>query len=181
MLKSIKKEGKQIKNYTFASLLIKKQIAIMKKVLFFLPMLMIGLLFTSCSSDDDDSTTTTTDPIIGTWKMTSETKNGIEVPAEDIAEALAGKTIFNADGTYTSEDYETKSDGTLFLDRTISGTWKNTDGIYTLIIKDNPNTTKDESEILTRKIVFSSDKKTFTYTSINSDNSKTYVTTYTRQ
>lgn len=150
----------------------------MKKVLFFLPMLMIGLLFTSCSSDDNDSTTTTTDPIIGTWKQTSETKNGVEIPANVIAEELAGKTIFNADGTCMVEDYETKPDGTLFLDRTITGVWKNSgNGLYTIIEDSNI----EDSETYTMNPSFSSDNKTYTITEIENGGSYTFVATFTRQ
>ena len=119
----------------------KKQIAIMKKVLFFLPMLMIGLLFTSCSSDDDDSTTT--DSIVGTWKLTSESINSNNLKMD---------FTFNADGTLVSTYYETING--VETSKTVTGIWKNLGkGVYSVIDANGD----------TSIINFSSDKRTIEY------------------
>ena len=127
----------------------------------------------SCNNDDDS---TSLDPIIGTWKLTSETENGLE----KITDYDKNSTInFSEDGILTtnlfSEDQngECEEDGGFTEEDVV--TWVNVgDSFYTI----------DDGDTDTLEFVFSNNDDTFTLTDTDiEDDGETsvIVSVYTKQ
>lgn len=63
----------------------------------------VTLSFISCDGDDGNDGGNSSDPIVGTWKHTSEKKDGVETAtACDLTEVYT----FNADGTAIFQDFD---------------------------------------------------------------------------
>ncbi|WP_298548838.1 lipocalin family protein [uncultured Aquimarina sp.] len=98
------------------------------KNLFVSTLVVFLVIFSSCSSDDDTSDpVVVSDPIIGTWKITKSTINGIDQSLN--ACALNSTWAFLEDGTLVMTIFE--SNGVCVADR-VNTRWKKlSDSMYT--------------------------------------------------
>lgn len=157
----------------------------MKKIIY-----LFIVLFTlqSCSNDDSNptdpvtvadnepETTDTIDPIIGTWKLTSDLVNGIE----DANECNKNTTVtFSADGSYISDFYEQLNQNNCEATQKLEGTWVNNgDSNYTLVFTDEDG---ELTEVF--DFIFSENNTVFTITELDIYNgiTDTLTTTFTKE
>ncbi|MDH7447716.1 lipocalin family protein [Aquimarina sp. 2201CG14-23] len=82
----------------------------------------ISICITSCQTDDDAGPADTKDKFIGSWKITQEFENGIEVTVETCT--LQDVLTIKDDQNLTSTSYIAEN-GTCKLEETLTGTWEN--------------------------------------------------------
>ncbi|WP_378178369.1 lipocalin family protein [Aquimarina sp. SS2-1] len=117
------------------------------KKLILLVAVSISVFLTSCQSDDDAGPANTQDLFIGSWKITQEFENGVELEVEtcDLQDVLTVTADQNFSGTSHIEE-----NGTCILEDTFTGNWENLgDNIY----KITPD--MDAAEAIDATITFS--------------------------
>lgn len=120
----------------------------MKKTILVLAFLISAITFISCSSDDNSSSK---DPIIGTWGYIEVYENGIKGELDNCD--LQDIKVFNEDGTFSSEYYESSTGGDNCDKQSYTGTWKNNG--------DNKYTVIEDGDTLNYTITFDGDTFSF--------------------
>src|SRR5690606_34030395 len=107
----------------------------------------------SCSSDDDNGGQ---DPIVGKWQWTStvEFVNGEQQPKEELSECERKSSIeFNADGSASSNFFDTNGVGECIGEDSYPFTWVNKgNNIYGFFIEDEAEEDKVTFDGNTMKI-----------------------------
>lgn len=104
----------------------------MKKVIFLMLALTMGLGVISCSSDDDSGNQPQFN-IVGTWKVTAQYINNTQQDISDVC-AFKGNVKFISGGTYTEDVWMEDDTTACHLEETIGGTWVKSGNSYTVNI-----------------------------------------------
>lgn len=133
----------------------------MKKY-FLLPLMAAALIFTGCDEDDDDNGgngggSEAPASIVATWELVSVTYFVEIGDVGEFSETLAAdncnpkpETIFNADGTVTTVNFEIDSNEECEVLETLEGTYEEMEGDdkYLLTLEENGQEEQEEVEIL---------------------------------
>lgn len=115
----------------------------MKKIILLLAV--ISTIVISCKSDDDAAgPVDMQDPFVGTWKITQEFENGVEVMQEacDLEETIAIKNDMTFTGTYYMMGASSCEVG-----GTYAGTWENLGDSKYKVTSDDPEDTEVEATV----------------------------------
>ena len=111
-----------------------------KKIKRLLLLCVIGLTSMACPNDDVEDPTPE-NPIVGTWVFLEAYENGVLEQSEPCD--LEGDVVFAENGDFSGEYYvDDNADGTCELEEIDSGTWSNTENLYTITI-DGQSETKE--------------------------------------
>ncbi|MBW1295316.1 lipocalin family protein [Aquimarina litoralis] len=105
----------------------------------------ISTIMISCQSDDDGAgPVDMQDPFVGTWKITQEFENGVEVMQEacDLEETIIIKDDMKLSGTY----YMMGTSGCT-VGGTYTGTWENLGNNKYKVTSDDPEATSTEATV----------------------------------
>ena len=100
----------------------------MKKSLKYLTLILSIIVLTSCSNNDDGSTENSIDPLIGSWKYSTQFENDIQITVNDCKPSTIEITL---DGYRTDLYYGIDGSGNCVVVDTVNMTWGTfSDGIY---------------------------------------------------
>ncbi|WP_378180559.1 lipocalin family protein [Aquimarina sp. SS2-1] len=139
----------------------------MKKILL-LFVATISFCITSCGDDDDDGTVQ--DPLVGSWQLSQEFENGVEIASDPCD--LEGVLTFRINGTYEGTFFEDDGTGVCvqLVEETETGTWRKTgNNIYTFIV---------EGDTITDEITFSGNTFSIEYSDTFGDQTTEYRDVY---
>ena len=137
---------------------------------FFLVFILAIMSLISCSSDDDSSNSQipVIDPLVGTWRLTSWTVDGVE---QGLGCHTEEDLIFNLDGSFSTEDYVSNGSGVCVLDDTTTGTWARiSDGVYSSTVGG-----------MTQQGTLTFSNNNNNYSTTDNDGGEIHINTYTRQ
>ncbi|MFD2563708.1 lipocalin-like domain-containing protein [Aquimarina rubra] len=108
------------------------------KKLIFLFAISLSIVVSSCGDDDDG---VNQDLLIGSWKLSQEFENGVQITSDpcDLEDVIT----FKADGTFEDTYFEDNGSGTCVevTDDINMGAWENTGGnVYSITFDGQTNT-----------------------------------------
>ncbi|SMC51220.1 lipocalin-like domain-containing protein [Moheibacter sediminis] len=143
----------------------------MKKLMFVVPVLLMGLFSMSCSNDDEGGNNNNVDVIVGAWKISS-----IIVDDTDIYPILVFQGVceietvshFYNDYSVVNKTFQENAEGDCEAGPDDNGTWSREGNVYTITINQTPTsaelnfsdnnnkfTTEQQFEGQTARVTFS--------------------------